>query len=988
MINFMQANLNKAKASQALIMQAIYEHRTDVAIISEQNRTPDNDSWYRSEDSTCCLFIARDVEVINYGQGHGFVWVDTVGLRVYSCYFSPSKRLTIDVYKSFLIHLADSIRQGPDEVIVAGDFNAHSPIWGSPYTCNKGEALTDMINSLNMVVMNQGNAPTYEKGGRASHIDVTFASSSISRWIQDWKVLDINIESDHNPIFFAVHDRVQLPRPDPKGWSWRRMDNSKLAAFISSYIVPDEDGVFNDDDLASFLEKACDSCMPRKKFAGHGKPVHWWSETIASLRKASFKARRVYQKARSRKGPDDCISEHMAAREASRTLRLEIRRSQEASWRTLCKQVDSDPWGLPYRIVAKKLIGRRQIPGLKTPGRMEYIVDTLFPRRQAPIYQQIQLQVPESCLFSLGELREAGLKLPRGRAPGPDGVPDAILRKIVMMRPQLLLPTFNACLRTCRFPDSWRKATLVLLRKGDKPLDTPSSYRPLCLLNSIAKLYERLLKSRLEEYLQSIPDGISDRQFGFVKGRSTVQAIDKVMSIVDHAGTGQLRRRELCALTSLDVANAFNTAPWDRIDDSLIKKRVPTYLIGCIRSYFCGRTIMTDDGSHAVSAGVPQGSVIGPILWNIFYDSLMRLNFPEGVHIVCFADDAAIIATGKSTQLLEQSMNDSLEMVAEWMDAHGLTISSSKSSAVMLTTKRGYVRPEFVLRGVRIELKDSLRYLGIELSSTLGFKKHIEVVSNKATRTASAIARLMPNVGGPSAEKRRLLSSVVHSQLLYAVPIWHGALKYERNKNNLAVPQRKMALRVASAYCTVSNAAVMVVAGIPPIHLLASERVEIQRSCTNAGADYESRLSAKKRTIEKWQIEWDNATKGRWTHRLIPKIDHWVKRKHGQVNYHMTQLLTGHGCFNAYLERFKKRDDAICFYCQHPQDDVEHTMFQCDRWWRLRQELEVTLNLKLTPENVVVTMLQSKRRWDAVAKFVDMLLSKKEEDERAIQITI
>lgn len=166
-----------------------------------------------------------------------------------------------------------------------------------------------------------------------------------------------------------------------------------------------------------------------------------------------------------------------------------------------------------------------------------------------------------------------------------------------------------------------------------------------------------------------------------------------------------------------------------------------------------------------------------------------------------------------------------------------------------------------------------------------------------------------------------------------------------------------MALRVASVYCMVSNVAVMVVTGMPPIHLLASERVEIQRSRTNARTDNERRLTAKKHTIEKWQVEWDTATKGRWTHRLISKLDPWVKQKHGQVNYHMTQLLMGHGCFNAYLEHFKKRDDAICFYYQHPQDDVEYMIFQCDRWWRPRQELEVTLNVNLTPENIVVMML-------------------------------
>lgn len=85
------------------------------------------------------------------------------------------------------------MRQAPKEVIMAGDFNAHFPSWGSPYTCAKGEALTDLVSSLWLTARNESDAPTYERGGHTLHIDVTFASQRAVRQINEWRVLDVEI---------------------------------------------------------------------------------------------------------------------------------------------------------------------------------------------------------------------------------------------------------------------------------------------------------------------------------------------------------------------------------------------------------------------------------------------------------------------------------------------------------------------------------------------------------------------------------------------------------------------------------------------------------------------------------------------------------------------------------------------------------------------------------------------------------------------------
>lgn len=303
----------------------------------------------------------------------------------------------------------------------------------------------------------------------------------------------------------------------------------------------------------------------------------------------------------------------------------------------------------------------------------------------------------------------------------------------------------------------------------------------------------------------------------------------------------------------------------------------------------------------------------------------------------------------------------------------------------MLTTKRGYEKPSFKIDNDEITLAEDIRYLGVQLSKVLGFRKHIQTASEKGMRTASRLCRLMPNVGGPAAEKRKLLTTVVHSQLLYAAPIWCDALRYEFNKKKLASPQRKMALRIASAYCTVSTAAIMVITGIVPIHLLAAERAEIEQAKKDGKDMQKEKTEAKARVMTKCQCEWDQCNTGHWTHKFIPRIDRWKNRKWGKVNFHVTQFLSGHGCFNEYLQRQKKRNDDDCMYCHYPHDDVEHTFTGCDRWLRERRNLEVELGVDVTPELMVENMLQSKSKWDTIVKYITTIMKRKEEDERAAQ---
>jgi len=130
-------------------------------------------------------------------------------------------------------------------------------------------------------------------------------------------------------------------------------------------------------------------------------------------------------------------------------------------------------------------------------------------------------------------------------------------------------------------------------------------------------------------------------------------------------------------MLTLDVKNAFNSAPWDKILDALRRKSTPRYLLNILGQYLRDRRIVVygNDGAARVvnvSCGVQQGSVLGPDLWNVLYDELLGISLPPNVEVIAFADDVALVATASVPYLLEERLEIALGDVVRCMSVNGL----------------------------------------------------------------------------------------------------------------------------------------------------------------------------------------------------------------------------------------------------------------------------------------------------------------------------
>ncbi|GBP65564.1 Probable RNA-directed DNA polymerase from transposon X-element [Eumeta japonica] len=187
-------------------------------------------------------------------------------------------------------------------------------------------------------------------------------------------------------------------------------------------------------------------------------------------------------------------------------------------------------------------------------------VTALFPRQREFIYISQQLNPENIPLVTKEELMEACNRVGNNKAPGLDRVPNIALKTSIKAAPELFLDVHNTCLKEGTFPRKWKQQRLVLLPKGKKPPEVPLSYRPLCMLDTEVKIFERIIHQRIEAIVDPL---LADNQYGFRRGRSTLDAISLVVNIAKDAIAGTRWKggtKEYCLVAALDIRNAFNSA--------------------------------------------------------------------------------------------------------------------------------------------------------------------------------------------------------------------------------------------------------------------------------------------------------------------------------------------------------------------------------------------------------------------------------------------
>lgn len=425
-------------------------------------------------------------------------------LHLYSCYVSP--RRTIAQFQAFLLRLESSIRElePGSEIVLAGDFNARSAAWGDWVTCLKGTELSSFSDALELVVLNQGSETTFTGRGAGSIVDVTFVSETLCTRAMGWTVIEEENYSDHNSLAFRIVYGVEAPTPSQPNQPTRRWDAAKginldlfaTGLLLAQWTMKEQPRSEDPNQVAlSFdhmVAAACDFSLPPKRAPRTNKPpVPWWTRNLSELRNiCTRKKRTVKRAARHNTGTEEGHAERLQNavtqyKEAKKELKIAIIRSKADCWKEMIQLVDGDPWGKPYKVVLRKLRGPPPASQME-PEMIANVIHGLFPASPAYTGPHIGRQQHPPHVTQV-EIETVIQKIgARRTAPGPDGINTQILTAVYRCSPELLMGVVNSCIEAGEFPRDWKRARVVLLWKAERPIEEPSSYRPICLLNDVS----------------------------------------------------------------------------------------------------------------------------------------------------------------------------------------------------------------------------------------------------------------------------------------------------------------------------------------------------------------------------------------------------------------------------------------------------------------------------------------------------------------------
>lgn len=366
--------------------------------------------------------------------------------------------------------------------------------------------------------------------------------------------------------------------------------------------------------------------------------------------------------------------------------------------------------------------------------------------------------------FSCDEVLSALVKLDNSKGAGVDGLTPLLLKNCAASLVEPLTFLFNCSLEQKSFPSLWKTASMIPIHKSGS-LNNVVNYRGISILCCLGKVFESLVHKVILNAAKPI---ISEYQHGFIPQRSTTTNLLCYTNVLFR----EIERRNQVDSIYIDFSKAFDTVPHAYASEKLKHMGFPDWITAWIMSYLTGRKAFVQVNSSRSSmfkipSGVPQGSVLGPLLFVLFINDLC-LRISSGK--LLYADDLKIfriIASVLDCLVLQTD----IDVVLAWCKENGMSVNVSKCKAITFSRCVTTLAHQYRIDKTPLDNVKSIRDLGVIMDSKLRFNEHVSTVTAKAFSVLGFIRRNASELTDVYALKS-LFCALVRSILEYAAPVW------------------------------------------------------------------------------------------------------------------------------------------------------------------------------------------------------------------------
>lgn len=618
-------------------------------------------------------------------------------LFIYNIYKPTSKNIDIQEIQNIL--------NNKNPCTVIGDFNSRHKQWLCNSSNKSGTAIQKLLNNNKFIQSFPSNNPTHipDNGNKPSVIDFAISNKHIIK-----NCISINaLNSDHLPVKFKLSAGNIINQLSENIITKTNYNWPKYKKFLNNHITINKD--INSTEkidseihkLTSLIQTAIKKSSTITKINTNRPEI---DPEITNLIKCRNKIRKVFQNNHDQQS-------HLLIKQLNAKIKIKMKEIKSDHWqnkiRKLCTK-DNSLWSFTKRLINSNQ--DRSVYKLHGPGGIVYsdvdkanvladqfqqshrLTEHLSNRHTEAAVRagykaatQYPAPFPQNELATLAEVKSIIAKLKAGKAPGSDGVTNSAIKYLPQVGVVQLLHIFNASLKLKYFPSSWKEAIIIPILKPNKDKLFAVNYRPISLLPSLGKILEKIILNRLNRHEKQNKILIPE-QFGFKANHNTVLQLGRIVDLA----TINFNLKNSTALLTLDIEKAFDTVWHKALIHKLNQYNFPNHLIEITNSFLRYRTYRVKINNKTLSnccsipAGVPQGAILSPFLFNIYVNDIPK---SDKTQIALFADDTALIATSRNKTLANKYLQKHIDVLEDYYTSWKIKVNSTKTKLIYLSHK-------------------------------------------------------------------------------------------------------------------------------------------------------------------------------------------------------------------------------------------------------------------------------------------------------------